>query len=70
MSRFYGNERWGVDPICEGDTRKRIVMCLQCNYEEMLRTTLDLSDQMVGAAYSLRRAWGRGCSCSTSTGRP
>ncbi len=27
---------------------------------EMLRTTLDLSDQMVGAAYSLRRAWGRG----------
>ncbi len=27
---------------------------------EMLRTTLDLSDQMVGAAYSLQRAWGRG----------
>jgi DNA helicase HerA-like ATPase len=27
---------------------------------EMLRTTLDLSDQMVGAAYSLRRAWGAG----------
>ncbi|MCB0153380.1 MAG: ATP-binding protein [Anaerolineae bacterium] len=27
---------------------------------EMLRTTLDLSDQMIGAAYSLRRAWGRG----------
>jgi DNA helicase HerA-like ATPase len=27
---------------------------------EMLRTTLDLSDQMVGAAYSLRRAWGPG----------
>lgn len=27
---------------------------------EMLRSTLDLSDQMVGAAYSLRRAWGRG----------
>lgn len=27
---------------------------------EMLRTTLDLSDQMVGSAYSLRRAWGRG----------
>ncbi|MCB0196953.1 MAG: ATP-binding protein, partial [Anaerolineae bacterium] len=27
---------------------------------EMLRVTLDLSDQMVGAAYSLRRAWGRG----------
>ncbi len=27
---------------------------------EMLRTTLDLSDQMVGAAYSLRRAWGKG----------
>lgn len=26
---------------------------------EMLRTTLDLSDQMIGAAYSLRRAWGR-----------
>jgi DNA helicase HerA-like ATPase len=27
---------------------------------EMLRTTLDLSDQMIGSAYSLRRAWGRG----------
>ena len=27
---------------------------------EMLRATLDLSDQMVGAAYSLRRAWGPG----------
>jgi DNA helicase HerA-like ATPase len=27
---------------------------------EMLRTTLDLSDQMIGAAYSLRRAWGKG----------
>ncbi len=27
---------------------------------EMLRSTLDLSDQMIGAAYSLRRAWGRG----------
>ncbi|HEX9921125.1 MAG TPA: ATP-binding protein [Anaerolineae bacterium] len=27
---------------------------------EMLRTTLDLSDQMIGAAYSLRRAWGQG----------
>ena len=27
---------------------------------EMLRTTLDLSDQMIGAAYTLRRAWGRG----------
>lgn len=27
---------------------------------EMLRVTLDLSDQMIGAAYSLRRAWGRG----------
>ena len=27
---------------------------------EMLRTTLDLSDQMVGAAYSLRRSWGPG----------
>ena len=27
---------------------------------EMLRTTLDLSDQMIGAAYSLRRVWGRG----------
>jgi hypothetical protein len=27
---------------------------------EMLRATLDLSDQMIGAAYSLRRAWGRG----------
>jgi DNA helicase HerA-like ATPase len=27
---------------------------------EMLRTTLDLSDQMIGAAYSLRRGWGRG----------
>ena len=27
---------------------------------EMLRTTLDLSDQMISAAYSLRRAWGRG----------
>lgn len=27
---------------------------------EMLRTTLDLSDQMIGAAYSLRRIWGRG----------
>jgi DNA helicase HerA-like ATPase len=27
---------------------------------EMLRTTLDLSDQMIGAAYSLRRAWGPG----------
>jgi len=27
---------------------------------EMLRTTLDLSDQMIGAAYSLRRTWGRG----------
>jgi DNA helicase HerA-like ATPase len=26
---------------------------------EMLRTTLDLSDQMIGAAYSLRRSWGR-----------
>ena len=27
---------------------------------EMLRATLDLSDNMIGAAYSLRRAWGRG----------
>jgi DNA helicase HerA-like ATPase len=27
---------------------------------EMLRTTLDLSDQMIGAAYTLRRAWGQG----------
>ncbi len=27
---------------------------------EMLRTTLDLSDQMIGAAYSLRRSWGKG----------
>lgn len=27
---------------------------------EMLRTTLDLSDQMVGAAYTLRRMWGKG----------
>ncbi|MEW5958673.1 MAG: ATP-binding protein [Chloroflexota bacterium] len=27
---------------------------------EMLRATLDLSDPMVGAAYSLRRAWGPG----------
>jgi DNA helicase HerA-like ATPase len=27
---------------------------------EMLRTTLNLSDQMIGAAYSLRREWGRG----------
>ncbi len=27
---------------------------------EMLRATLDLSDQMVGAAYTLRRYWGRG----------
>ena len=27
---------------------------------EMLRTTLDLSDQMIGAAYSLRRIWGEG----------
>jgi DNA helicase HerA-like ATPase len=27
---------------------------------ETLRTTLNLSDQMIGAAYSLRRAWGRG----------
>lgn len=27
---------------------------------EMLRVTLDLSDQMIGAAYSLRRVWGRG----------
>ncbi len=27
---------------------------------EMLRTTLDLSDQMIGAAYSLRRSWGPG----------
>ena len=27
---------------------------------EMLRTTLDLSDQMIGSAYSLRRAWGPG----------
>jgi DNA helicase HerA-like ATPase len=27
---------------------------------EMLRTTLDLSDQMIGAAYTLRRTWGRG----------
>lgn len=27
---------------------------------EMLRVTLDLSDQMVGAAYSLRRYWGKG----------
>lgn len=26
---------------------------------EMLRTTLDLSDQMIGAAYTLRRIWGR-----------
>lgn len=27
---------------------------------EMLRATLDLSDQMIGAAYSLRRSWGPG----------
>jgi DNA helicase HerA-like ATPase len=27
---------------------------------EMLRTTLDLSDQMIGAAYTLRRYWDRG----------
>lgn len=27
---------------------------------EMLRTTLDLSDQMIGAAYTLRRMWGQG----------
>jgi len=27
---------------------------------DMLRTTLDLSDQMIGAAYTLRRYWGRG----------
>jgi hypothetical protein len=27
---------------------------------ETLRTTLDLSDQMISAAYSLRRVWGRG----------
>ncbi len=27
---------------------------------EMLSTTLNLSDQMIGAAYSLRRTWGRG----------
>ncbi|MFC1975527.1 helicase HerA domain-containing protein [Chloroflexota bacterium] len=27
---------------------------------EMLRTTLDLSDQMIGTAYTLRRTWGRG----------
>ncbi len=27
---------------------------------ETLRTTLDLSDQMLSAAYTLRRAWGRG----------
>lgn len=27
---------------------------------EMLRVTLDLSDQMIGAAYSLRRSWGPG----------
>lgn len=27
---------------------------------EMLRTTLNLSDQMIGAAYSLRRRWGPG----------
>ena len=27
---------------------------------EMLRATLDLSDQMIGAAYSLRRSWGAG----------
>jgi DNA helicase HerA-like ATPase len=27
---------------------------------EMLRTTLNLSDQMIGAAYSLRREWDRG----------
>lgn len=26
---------------------------------EMLRATLDLSDQMIGAAYTLRRIWGR-----------
>jgi DNA helicase HerA-like ATPase len=26
---------------------------------EMLRTTLNLSDQMIGAAYTLRRQWGR-----------
>jgi hypothetical protein len=26
---------------------------------EMLRTTLDLSDNMIGAAYTLRRQWGR-----------
>jgi len=26
---------------------------------EMLKTTMDLSDQMIGAAYTLRRAWGR-----------
>jgi DNA helicase HerA-like ATPase len=27
---------------------------------EMLRATLNLSDQMIGAAYTLRREWGRG----------
>lgn len=27
---------------------------------EMLKTTMDLSDQMIGAAYSLRRMWGKG----------
>jgi hypothetical protein len=70
LKQLFGNHRVAIFTLDEESTKRRQVRPdyvvvldwsdIQPEDLETLRDTLDLSDNMLAAAYTLRRSWGRG----------